>query len=245
MGALSTALNAQELKTAEGGVEQLKELHVLAVTALDEKRHAIQSTQEDLSNVYHLLRSHEKSLSDATAYQKKLEALQADLLEWKRLDALLGSADGGKFRYLAQTYTFSLLCERADQQLRRLTPRFALRHVVSTLSVDVVDRYMLDRVRRVSSLSGGETFVVSLAFALALASLSVDTLSIGSLFIDEGFGSLDADSLSLVLTALSALEGSEGRKVGIISHTEQIRADITPQICLRPLPGGRSRIEIR
>ena len=104
---------------------------------------------------------------------------------------------------------------------------------------------MFDQRRYVYSLSGGETFVVSLALALGLSSLSSNNLSIGSLFIDEGFGNLDQASLELVMTALSNLENSQGRKVGVISHTEQIRSQISPQIRLVKLPtGARSRIEI-
>ena len=105
---------------------------------------------------------------------------------------------------------------------------------------------MFDEHRYVSSLSGGETFVVSLALALGLASLSSDNLAIGSLFIDEGFGNLDRESLDLVMTALSHLENAQGRKVGVISHTEQIRSQIAPQIRLLRQPGASSsRIEVR
>ena len=105
---------------------------------------------------------------------------------------------------------------------------------------------MFDRPRYVHSLSGGETFVVSLALALGLASLSSGSLRIGSLFIDEGFGNLDRDSLDTVMEALANLEHSEGRKVGVISHTEQIRAQITPQIRLVPKAAdGASVIKVQ
>ena len=89
--------------------------------------------------------------------------------------------------------------------------------------------------------------MVSLALALALASLSAGTFHIGSLFIDEGFGNLDRESLELVMTTLSNLETTQGRKVGVISHTEQIRQQIAPQIRLVPRPGGAgsSQIEVR
>ena len=114
-----------------------------------------------------------------------------------------------------------------------------------TLDLEIIDRDMFDRRRYVYSLSGGETFIVSLALALGLASLSSGNLSIGSLFIDEGFGNLDQGSLALVMDALSHLESTQGRKVGVISHTEQIRSQISPQIHIVKLPtGGRSRIEI-
>ena len=104
---------------------------------------------------------------------------------------------------------------------------------------------MCDRKRPVSSLSGGETFVVSLGLALGLASLSSSNLSIGSLFIDEGFGNLDDESLAMVIKSLGNLQSSQGRKVGIISHTSQIRESIHPQVqVIRQKSGEYSYIRI-
>lgn len=197
------------------------------------------------SEVRSRLRSHEESVREASRYTARREAAARDLEEWQRLDALLGSADGKKFRQQAQSYTFRYLIEHANRHLRRLSPRYELQGLPGTLMLEVIDRDMFDQHRFVTSLSGGETFVVSLALALGLASLSGNGLSIGSLFIDEGFGNLDHASLDLVMTTLAHLENTQGRKVGIISHTEQIRSQISPQVRLVKLPGGgRSRIEI-
>ena len=158
---------------------------------------------------------------------------------------MFGSADGKRFRDLAQTLTFSFLVEHANHHLRRLTSRYQLNVLKGTLALEVIDHDMLDEHRFVHSLSGGETFIVSLALALGLASLSSSTLNIGSLFIDEGFGNLDEESLDLVLTTLSALEAGQGRKVGVVSHTEQIRTQIAPQICVeRHGSGGSAQIRI-
>ena len=132
---------------------------------------------------------------------------------------MFGSADGKRFRDLAQTLTFSFLVEHANHHLRRLTSRYQLNVLKGTLALEVIDHDMLDEHRFVHSLSGGETFIVSLALALGLASLSSNTLNIGSLFIDEGFGNLDEESLDLVLTTLSALEAGQGRKVGCCEAT--------------------------
>ena len=176
---------------------------------------------------------------------KQLESARANAEEWKRLNAFLGSASGAKFCDLAQSYTFRFLVEQANVQLRRLSPRYELRVVPGTLSLEIIDRDMFDEHRYVNSLSGGETFVVSLSLALGLAALSSNNLSIGSLFIDEGFGNLDHASLDLVMSALSNLENEQGRKVGVISHTDQIRSQISPQIRLvKHASGGRSHIEI-
>lgn len=208
-----------------------------------------QRTEElraSLTAVNMKLLAHEKSLEQAALFDQELEQARNNRVHWERLSAFLGSADGKKFRELAQAYTFDFLVEHANAQLCRLSPRYELRTVPGTLTLEIIDRDMFDQRRFVHSLSGGETFVVSLSLALGLAGLSTGNLTIGSLFIDEGFGHLDNDSLQLVMDALSRLETTQGRKVGVISHTQQIRSQISPQICLVKLPGGgRSTIEIR
>ena len=159
---------------------------------------------------------------------------------------MLGSADGKRFRELAQSYTFGHLVEQANYHLRLLSPRYELHCQMGSLSLTVIDHDMFDEERYVQSLSGGETFVVSLALALGLSSLSTGQITIGSLFIDEGFGNLDEQSLSLVMDALSRLETTQGRKVGVVSHTPQIRQQIHPQIRLVKHPtGGSSEIVIQ
>ncbi|MBQ8277027.1 MAG: ATP-dependent exonuclease, partial [Bacteroidaceae bacterium] len=214
-------------------------------TAHERMGNELEQTRGRITEVQLRLGAHENSLREAGRHKAELEACRNDLEEWRRLNELLGSANGKKFRELAQSYTFRFLVENANIQLRQLSPRYELRTVPGTLTLEIIDRDMFDQHRYVSSLSGGETFVVSLALALGLATLSAGNLSIGSLFIDEGFGNLDHDSLELVMSALSGLENSQGRKVGVISHTEQIRSQISPQIRLVRLPaGGRSRIEV-
>lgn len=204
-----------------------------------------EETAKKLAAVEARLVSHENCSRRASRLQTKLDNARSNQEQWNRLNVLLGSADGKRFRELAQSYTFRFLVEHANQQLRLLSPRYRLMAMPGSLNLEIIDRDMFDQRRYVHSLSGGETFVVSLALALGLSSLSSHNLSIGSLFIDEGFGNLDQASLELVMTALSNLENSQGRKVGVISHTEQIRSQISPQIRLVKLPtGGRSRIEI-
>ena len=204
-----------------------------------------EETAVRLAAVEARLISHNNCQRRADRLQTKLKNAETNYEQWERLSSLLGSADGKRFRELAQSYTFRFLVEHANQQLRLLSPRYRLVAASGSLNLEIIDRDMFDQRRYVHSLSGGETFVVSLALALGLSSLSSNNLSIGSLFIDEGFGNLDQSSLELVMTALANLENSQGRKVGVISHTEQIRSQISPQIRLVKLPtGGRSRIEI-
>lgn len=228
---LETSLD--ELRTSLNGQVQGVKVHLEELT-------------EALSVSTSRLLSHENCVQRAERLGEQLDAARADLNEWMRLNTLFGSADGKRFRTLAQSFTFAYLVDHANFHLRQLSPRYELCNIPGTLTLEIIDRDMFDEHRYVSSLSGGETFVVSLALALGLASMSGAGLSIGSLFIDEGFGNLDKDSLDLVMLALSNLENVQGRKVGVISHTVQIRSQITPQIMLKKMPGGNhSVIEVR
>ncbi len=213
---------------------------------LKAKQTELEQIAEQLEACRVRLRSHAQCEQSAAKLTDELQKARDDAKEWNRLNVLLGSRDGKKFRTLAQSYTFRFLVEHANRHLRMLSSRYELRTIPATLTLEIIDRDMFDEHRYVDSLSGGETFVVSLALALGLASLSSRNLTISSLFIDEGFGNLDHESLDLVMTALSNLENTQGRKVGVISHTDQIRSQISPQIRLVKLPGnGSSRIDIR
>ena len=133
---------------------------------------------------------------------------------------------------------------QANHHLSRLCPRYSLQTLGGSLTPIVVDHYMFDRPRYVHSLSGGETFVVSLALALALASLSSGSLRIGSLFIDEGFGSLDSDSLEKAVDTLAGLAGSD-KLIGVISHVEALQDRLTRQIHVtKTRAGSKAEIEI-
>ncbi|MBR7028328.1 MAG: AAA family ATPase [Bacteroidaceae bacterium] len=198
----------------------------------DEVKQKLKSLEEEHINVSARLIAHNEAMERISLLSEQIEKAREDYTWWSRLAKVFGSADGKRFRELAQQYTFASLVARANIQLASFSPRYRLSVLPGTLTLEVVDRDMFDRRRYANSLSGGETFVVSLALALALSSLSGAGLHLGSLFIDEGFGNLDRQSLELVMTALANLETSGGKKVGIISHTEQIRTGITPQIHL-------------
>ncbi len=216
----------------------LKERSEQLASQIDE----VMKEQQDLEYTLH---AHQDSVRETEAFRPTLESKQNDMEQWQELNRVLGSADGKAFREIAQCYTFDFLVEYANRQLADLTPRYKLRTHQGTLQLEVIDRYMLDQVRAVNSLSGGESFIVSLALALGLSSLSSNNLEIGSLFIDEGFGNLDNENLNMVIDALSNLQNTQRRKVGVISHTELIQSRISPKICLVPKPGGRSEIEVR
>ena len=177
-------------------------------------------------------------------------ALQAQIAEadvhyqrWARLAALIGSAEGDRFRKIAQAYNLDLLVHHANVQLRQLVRRYRLKRGGSMLGLLVLDTEMGDELRSVHSLSGGETFLVSLALALGLASMASSTLRIESLFIDEGFGSLDPESLQLAMDALDGLQ-AQGRKVAVISHVQEMHERIPVQIQVRRLGNGLSSVEV-
>ena len=173
----------------------------------------------------------------------QIDAAMAENQRWGRIAALIGSSDGGAFRKIAQAYNLDLLVQHANVQLRQLARRYRLQRGGSPLGLLVMDTEMGDERRSVHSLSGGETFLVSLALALGLASMASNKLKIESLFIDEGFGSLDPESLQIAMDALDSLQ-AQGRKVAVISHVAQMHERIPVQIQVQRMGNGQSGLRI-
>ncbi len=169
---------------------------------------------------------------------------QAVIVEnWAKLNDIIGSADGKKFRQIAQEYTLDVLLGYANVHLELLSKRYLLQRIPDTLGLQVIDQDMGNEIRTVFSLSGGESFLVSLALALGLASLSSSRMQVESLFIDEGFGSLDPATLNIAMDALERLH-NQGRKVGVISHVQEMTERIPVQIKVSKENSGRSRVEV-
>lgn len=190
-----------------------------------------------------LLRSNMENKRKIAGQQKELEECRLRSERWAKLNELAGSADGAKFRRIAQGYTLDVLLTYANVQLHDLSRRYRLERVPETLALQVIDRDMCDEVRTVHSLSGGESFLVSLALALGLSSLSSNRMKVESLFIDEGFGSLDADTLRIAMDALESLR-TQGRKIGVISHVQEMTERIPVQIRVNRAGNGRSYLDI-
>ena len=184
-------------------------------------------------------RTGQQALLEKIAEQEK----DSDL--WQRLDGLIGSAKGDKFRKFAQGLTLDHLLHLANQHLLRLHGRYLLRRKpTGELELDIVDSWQGDVARDTRTLSGGEAFLVSLALALALSDLVSSKTSIDSLFLDEGFGTLDGDTLEVALSALDALNAS-GKMIGVISHVEALKERIPAQIRVEKAAGiGYSRLVI-
>ncbi|MBM3381716.1 MAG: hypothetical protein FJY29_04665 [Betaproteobacteria bacterium] len=185
--------------------------------------------------------------SDTRAREKRNELTQdlsridAELLHWEKLSKMIGSESGDKFRREAQRLTLEVLFAHANHHLLSIARRYQFRIPAQGQGILVEDLHFGGELRSVYSLSGGESFLLSLALAMGLASLSSERIHVESLFIDEGFGSLDADTLKVALDALDALQ-SQGRKVGVISHVGDMAERIGVQIQVKQIAPGLSRV---
>lgn len=177
------------------------------------------------------------------AFQSEIEQAEQEVQRWKQISDVIGSNDGAKFQRIAQQHHLDILIEYANLQLQPLSSRYQLTRIDDSLGLAVFDLHR-DQVKRpVQSLSGGETFLVSLALALAIANMATGSLKLNTLFIDEGFGTLDPDSLHIVMDALDKLQ-SQGRKVILISHIQELHERIPVKIMVQQHGNGRSKIEV-
>lgn len=166
------------------------------------------------------------------------------LAVWTRLHGLIGASDGRKFRRFAQGLSLDVLVHHANQHLKRLTDRYGLRRCGNEeLDLEIEDFYQAGVRRPTASLSGGESFLASLALALGLADLAGRNTRIDSLFIDEGFGSLDTDSLDVAISALETLR-QDSKMIGVISHVPLLNERISTRITVERLAGGSSRLKV-
>lgn len=225
----------EEKRVSDKDEESLTQLIQTEETTLEKQK-------DQLNEIRLLLRQDEESRKRTGHIQKQITQKQTVADNWGKLNDLVGSADGKKFRQVAQEYTLEVLIMYANQQLNSLSGRYTLQRIPDSLSLQVIDRDMGNEIRTIYSLSGGESFLVSLALALGLASLSSSQVQVESLFIDEGFGSLDPITLATVMDALDRLH-DQGRKVGVISHVEEMTERIPVQIKVSRLTSGRSKVE--
>jgi DNA repair protein SbcC/Rad50 len=178
-----------------------------------------------------------------------LERLRLAIRPWADLDALIGHSTGDAVRQVAQAMVLDQLLSLANRRLLAIAPRYALARVRDeahphSLALTVIDHDQADEQRPVATLSGGETFLASLALALALADLKRGRLHIGTLFIDEGFGSLDADTLEQAMGVLERLQAEQGTQILLISHVGALQERIRHQIRVVPQGAGVSRLRL-
>ncbi|MEL7159556.1 MAG: AAA family ATPase, partial [Bacteroidota bacterium] len=220
-------------------LEKERATRELAVTEADRQTGALQEQ----------LRQDDARIAGTAARRTELEGLRKDVDRWTVLAKLIGSADGKKFRSYAQAITLQRLIEAGNHHLHRINPRYRMDYAppasggTENLEIIVVDTYHDDNRRTMATLSGGETFLISLALALGLSELASGRSLIQSLFIDEGFGTLDGKTLDQAMNTLEQLQAS-GKTIGLISHVPQLRERITCKIELEPVGDGFSRIRV-
>lgn len=198
----------------------------------------------DMRDGYKLkLEVHQRNIDKQKQFADQIQAIQQQEHRWGKISGLIGDAKGKDFRDYAQQYNLDILLEHANQQLAMLSQRYTLKRLENSLSLAIVDHDMDGETRSVSSLSGGESFLTALALSLAIANMASGSMKIESLFIDEGFGTLDASSLYMVMNALDQLQ-NQGRKVVLISHIQEMHERIPVQIQVKPLGAGASTIQV-
>jgi exonuclease SbcC len=199
------------------------------------------------------LSSNEENLNRNRQKLSEKEKQRQVSTKWEALNSLIGSKEGEKYRNFAQALTFEHLIGLANQQLQKMSERYILKRVSddkntgphpNPFELSVIDKFQNCEERTAQNLSGGEKFIVSLALALGLANMTSKNMKIDTMFIDEGFGTLDADFLDVALTALSNLQ-NEGKLIGVISHLTELKERIATHIDVIQKGNGHSRIEIR
>ncbi|WP_151730903.1 AAA family ATPase [Acinetobacter junii] len=217
-------------------VEQLTEL-------INANQEILQQTTDQRDQLKLQLEVHQQNLAKQKQFADQIQQIQQQEHRWNKISSLIGDSKGKEFRDLAQQYNLDILLEYANQQLAMLSQRYTLKRLDNSLSLAIIDHDMDGETRSVASLSGGESFLTALAISLAIANMASGSMKIESLFIDEGFGTLDASSLHMVMNALDQLQ-SQGRKVILISHIQEMHERIPVQIQVQPMGSGSSRIEV-
>ena len=234
---------ARQLQTEEGRALTPEPLAALT-EQLGALARQLAHLNQQLGQRQERLSSHRNGLERHAALATELEKQQQEARRWRQLAEVIGSADGKKFSEFAQGLTLARLVDLANRHLVRLTDRYRiLRNPDEHLDLLILDEYQAGSTRSMNSLSGGESFLVSLALALGLSELAGRKTQIDTLFIDEGFGTLDPDALDVALTALEMLQGT-GKTIGIISHVEALKERVSTQINVRKGAGGVSTIRV-
>lgn len=233
---------------AEWRTQQARALSEKDAPALERESADLQRAQAELQQTAGALRGrleHDEHMRREYAELEQAIARRRETyLRWARLADLIGSRDGWKFRNYAQRLTLERLVQAANHHLHKLNPRYRIvNRLDDSLELEIIDRYQAEARRPMNTLSGGESFLVSLALALGLSDLASHHTEIASLFIDEGFGTLDSTTLDTVLSTLENLR-AEGKLVGVISHVPALQERIATQIQVLKQGGGVSRVEL-
>lgn len=226
----------KEKKQSEASHEELEQELSQCKKVLEELNKSIIEGQLNIKN-NRLKQDQLNKLKEEVQKQKQ------EYSRWELLNHLIGSHDGKRYRNFAQGVTFDLMVAYANRQLRKMSDRYLLiRDINQSLALNVIDNYQAGEIRSTRNLSGGESFLVSLALALGLSQMASQNVRVDSLFLDEGFGALDDEALDTALNTLAGLE-QEGKLIGVISHVPALKERISTQIQVIPQSGGRSILQ--
>jgi exonuclease SbcC len=219
-----------------------------SLDALNEKLNQYERESENLArrigSIEQILVENTKKQQIRQDLQKQLKQQENKCKRWTDLNDLIGSANGNVFRNFAQGLTLNRLIDLSNKHLQNLSDRYILQRPDSqSLSLNIMDTYQANALRPTGTLSGGESFLVSLSMALGLSDLAGNNIRLESLFLDEGFGTLDDESLETALGAVERLNHS-GKMIGIISHIENLKERIPVHVEVSKIAGGISRVDI-
>ncbi len=232
----STLLDAERKK------QLTDQSHALLKQILESLVASLKILQQELGGIQQKLTDNENLRRKQQERTKAIDAQKKECSRWDVLHELIGSADGKKYRNFAQGLTFEMMIGHANRQLQKMTNRYLLiRDDVQPLELNVVDNYQAGEIRSTKNLSGGEGFIVSLSLALGLSHMASKNVRVDSLFLDEGFGTLDEEALDTALETLAALQ-QDGKLIGVISHVPTLKERISTQVQVNPHAGGRSVI---
>ncbi len=231
----------RQLKILKKETKILEEQEILK-NELTNKNQSLSERQQEIGKIQGKLQENSRLLAEQEDKRKALADQKKEMQRWQRLDNLIGSANGKKFRNFAQGITFEIMVQHANRNLQKMSDRYILlRDKNHPLELNVMDNYRGGDVRTTKNLSGGESFLVSLALALGLSNMASKNVRVDSLFLDEGFGTLDEETLETALQTLASLQ-QEGKNIGIISHIALLRDRLDTRIQVSPGLGGHSRL---
>jgi exonuclease SbcC len=237
---LEQALQSNPYETIEELTKLFQELDAL-----------LAETTQELGAKNLLFQQNEEKQQQYELHKTQYELQKSITNRWNKLNSFIGSNDGKKYQRIVQRITLARLLEYTNIHLKEFSNRYSVSLLSSdndnsnqSLDLQIQDHDNYGKLRNVSTLSGGETFLVSLSMALGIATMISSTTEVESLFLDEGFGTLDSYTLEIVMQTLENLQ-QKGRKIGIISHVEQLKERISTQIVVQPLGNGTSTVFVR
>ncbi len=243
----------QDLEKHNTQKPEIKELFELTLAEWSDKLHAQEQELEahigEFGALSEKLDTQELAKKRAAEYKDELTSLREESNIWETIYRLIGIKDGGSFKHFAQTLNLQELVDRANVRLKRLSPRYQLAVASGDqgeprLDFSIRDHHQADTERPLTTLSGGETFLVSLALALALSDFRRVDMPVETLLLDEGFGTLDQETLDVAMMTLRQLQQENVQQIGIISHVEGLKERVDTRIIVEKIGNGRSVIKV-